>query len=156
MILPALISVLALAGAPSTTTVQCNPGLASTLEAGVTFSNVITVEPDGKIIMGTLNIIQLGPLACGGLLYASENPSERLATQRLNPGVDFDNLLGVGLQVALHEANHVALNSSDECLVEKTTRQSIDRLIEQYGGSKTAEADAAASDAELPAQYHGC
>jgi hypothetical protein len=159
VILSALLSVLALAGAPSDTTVQCNPGLAQTTELGVTFSNVIYVQSDGRIVPGALNIIQLGPLACGALLYASESPSERLATRRLNPGVNFDSLLGVGLQVALHEANHVALNSTDECLVEKATRQTINRIIAQSAdpGRVTAVEEAAtSSDAALPAIYHGC
>jgi hypothetical protein len=160
VILSALLSVLALAGAPSATTVQCNPGLAQTADLGVTFSSVITVQPDGRIVPGALNIIQLGPIACGALLYASESPYERLATERMNPRVDFASLLGVGLQVALHEANHVALNSADECLVEKVTRQTIIRLIVNTANSASeataAEAAATASDAALPASYHGC
>lgn len=156
MILSTLLTVLALAGAPSTTTVQCNPALTSTTELGVTFSSVVTVLPDGRIVPGVLDIVQLGPMACGALLWASAATSERAAIKRLNPGVDFDRLVGVGLQVALHEANHVALNSTNECLAEKKTRAEINGLIERVGGSKAAETDATASDAALPAIYHGC
>lgn len=159
MILSALLAVLALAGAPSTTRVDCNPALLTTTELGVTFSSVVYVQSDGRIVPGVLDIIQLGPKACGALLYASESPSERLATRRMNPGVDFDSLLGVGLQVALHEANHVGLNSADECLVEKKTRAEVNGLIVKLGDSARVtaeEAAAVASDAALPAQYHGC
>lgn len=156
--LSALLAVLALAGAPSGVKVECYPALPQTVELGLTVSDQATVI-DGKIVNGRLDHIFLGQLACGALLYASSYPEERVAIRRMNPDVDFDRLVGVGLQVALHEAEHVALDSADECLVEKAARAKVDSLIEKLGDSDrlpAEEAAATSSDAALPAQYHGC
>jgi hypothetical protein len=157
--LAALVAALALAGAPASTSVTCNPSLPAATELGVTYPSEIYVQPDGKIVLGTLNNISLGPTACGALLYASASASERAKIRALNPLVGFDNLLGLGLEVGLHEANHVALNSANECLVEKTTRTEVDRLIDQYadaGHAAKVKDAATAADAALPTQYHGC
>jgi hypothetical protein len=147
--LATLAAVLALAGAPASTNAYCNPALdASAL--GLTYATTVP---------GALDNIELGTLACGALLYTSATSRERARIRRLNPSVNFDTLVGVGLQVALHEANHVALDSPDECLVEKTTRGEIDGLIGRLadtGHVNAAEAAATASDAALPPQYHGC
>jgi hypothetical protein len=116
--LTALVAVLALAGAPAGTNVVCNPTLQAT-ELGDAYSLTITITSDGRIIPGTLDHIQLGTLACGALLYTSATPRERGAIRKLNPTVDFDQMVGIGLQVVLHESEHVALNSTDECLTEK-------------------------------------
>jgi hypothetical protein len=155
--LAALISVLALAGAPQATSVTCNPQVTNGGELGVTFPAYLTIV-DGKVINGPLALIVLGGEACGALLYTSASPAERAAIRRLNPSVDFHHLVGEGLQVALHEAEHVALNSSDECLVEKTTRAKIDGLISSIDptGAGADELAATTSDAGLPPAYHGC
>lgn len=156
--LPALLAVLALAGAPPSTKVECNPNLPQAIELGLTVSDHAQVV-DGKVVQGTLDRIFLGQLACGGLLYASESPSERLRTQKMNPRVDWDRLVGVGLQVALHEAEHVALNSSDECQVEKAARAKVNDLIARLGDPDSIiaeQAAATASDGLLPPEYHGC
>lgn len=158
MILAALTSTLTLAGAPQSTPVVCNPQLPASVELGLTVSDQASIV-NGQIVMGQLDHIELGGLACGALLYTSASPQERAAIRRLNPRVDFDQLVGVGLQVALHEAEHVALDSLDECLVEETARAKVDGLISALGdpGHVAAEeADATASDASLPPQYHGC
>jgi hypothetical protein len=157
--LAALVATLALAGAPATTSVTCDPSLAAAKELGQTFPSVVYVQPDGKIVPGTLNMISLDPTVCGALLYASASPSERAKIRALNPTVGFDGLLGLGLSVALHEANHVALDSANECLVEKTTRTQINRLLDQYadpGHAVKVEDAATQYDAGLPAQYHSC
>lgn len=156
--LSVLLSVLALAGAPTTTRVDCNPELPATVELGLTVSDEATVT-GGQISFGRLDHILLGQEACGALLYASASPSERASIRRLNPTVNFDHLLGEGLQVVLHEATHVALDSRNECPVEKQTRARIDGLLERVadpGRLSAEEAAATASDAGLPAQYHGC
>jgi hypothetical protein len=152
-----LVAVLALAGAPASTHVYCNPAIPA-VELGDTHSSTAQVI-GGKLVPGPLDTIELGPLACGALLYTSANPTERAAIRKLNPSVNFDQLVGIGLQVALHEANHVALNSTNECLVEKTARTEIDSLIVRLadaGRSVVAEDAATESDAALPPQYHGC
>ncbi len=156
--LPVLLSVLALAGAPPTTKVDCQPSLPATVELGLTVSDQVMIV-GGQVVPGRLDHILLGPEACGALLYASASAPERAAIRRLNPSVNFDQLLGVGLQVALHEATHVALDSTNECLVERQARARIDGLIEQVadpGRATAEEAAATASDAGLPAAYHGC
>lgn len=158
MILPALLTVLALAGAPASTKVDCNPDLPATVELGLTVSDEAQIV-NGQIVLGRLDHIILGQLACGALLYGSLSPSERLAVRRMNPRVDFNQLVGVGLQVALHEAFHVGINSTDECQVEKATRSQVNGLIEKVGDQgqiQAEEAAATASDASLPARYHGC
>lgn len=158
MIFAATLTVLALAGAPAATPVVCNPQIANAAELGVTYSDGGTIV-NGQFVPGTLDRIQLGGLACGAILYTSASQTERAAIRRLNPGVNFDQLVGVGLQVALHEAEHVALNSGDECLVEKTARAKVDGLISSLGDPgrvPAEEAAATASDAALPAAYHGC
>jgi hypothetical protein len=152
-----LMSALALAGAPASTHVYCEPGIPA-VELGAAYPSSIQVI-DGRIVPGRLDNVELGALACGALLYTSASPTERAAIRRLNPSVDIDHLVGVGLQVTLHEANHVALNSSDECLVEKTTRAEINGLLAQTADPArvvAAERAASASDASLPASYHGC
>lgn len=154
--LPALVAVLALAGAPQATSVTCNPQLVGG-ELGVTFPAYVTVV-GGRVVDGPLALVQLGQEACGALLYTSASAAERAAIRRLNPGVNFTHLVGEGLQVALHEAEHVALNSEDECLVEKTARGKIGDLISALDpAGATADMGAAtASDAGLPPAYHGC
>lgn len=147
--LATLAVVLALAGAPASTHVYCNPAL-SVSELGLTYATTIP---------GPLDNIELGTLACGALLYTSASPHERARIRALNPAVNLDQLVGVGLQVVLHEANHVALNSTDECVVEKVARSEIGALIERLadaGRVNAAKAAATASDATLPPQYHGC
>lgn len=150
--LSALLAVLALAGAPQGTRVVCTPHIdgAPATALGGTFSTAPTGRP--------LNYIELTPTACGALLYASASTEERAAIRRLNPGVDFTRLLGVGLQVALHEAEHVGLQSSDECQVEKTARAKVGVLFQSLdpAGAASDERAAAASDAALPPPYHGC
>ena len=152
-----LLTVLALAGAPASTHVYCNPAIPA-VELGDTHASSAQII-DGRLVLGALATIQLGALACGAVLYTSASPTERAAIRRLNPRVDFDQLVGVGLQVALHEANHVALNSTNECLVERTTRAEVVGLIAQAadpGRAPVAEAAATVSDVLLPPQYHGC
>lgn len=155
--LPALLAVLALAGAPQSTSVTCNPNLALGAELGVTYPAYVTVV-GGRVVNGPLTLIQLGQEACGALVYASASEADRAAIRRLNPSVDFARLVGEGLQAALHEAEHVALDSADECLVEKMARAKIDGLIESLDpeDAMAAENAATASDAALPAVYHGC
>lgn len=147
--LATLAAVLALAGAPASTHVYCNPALDAS-ELALTYPTTVP---------GALDNIELGTLACGAILYTSASTHERARIRALNPAVDFDQLVGVGLQVVLHEANHVALNSTDECVVEKAARGEINGLIERLadaGRVNAAEAAATASDAGLPPQYHGC
>lgn len=156
--LAALVTVLALAGAPPSTRVVCDPALPSGVELGLTISDEAQIV-GGVVVQGPLDHIILGTTACGGLLYASLSPSVRRVVRRMNPGVNFDYLAGVGLQVALHEAEHVALNSTNECLVEKTARSKIDDLLSRVGdpGRVALEESAAtASDASLPATYRDC
>lgn len=157
LVLAALAAVLALAGAPQATSVTCNPSLALGAELGVTYPAYVTVV-GGRVVNGPLTLIQLGQEACGALVYASASEAERAAIRRFNPSVNFARLVGEGLQAALHEAEHVALDSADECLVEKTARGKIEGLIQSLDPADATadEAAATASDAALPSAYHGC
>src|SRR4051812_2601109 len=83
--LATLVAVLALAGAPASTRVECAPYLDATRVLAVTV---------GDTFPGPLSHVFLGTGACGALLYTSSSPSERAAFRRLNPRVDFDALVG--------------------------------------------------------------
>jgi hypothetical protein len=150
-----MLAVLALAGAPASTHVDCNLQLPANVELGLTVSDEATIV-DGRVVMGTLDHIILGATACQALAYGDASLWGRFLMYDYNPNLS--EVVGVGLQVALHESEHVALNSNDECLVEKAARTKIDTLIRQVGVllPVPAEAAAAMSDAGLPSQYHGC
>lgn len=139
----ALVAALALAGAPGTP-VTCNPALT---DMGVTHlsASPVTVELAGKV--------------CGGLLYASASSSERAAIRRLNPHVSLLQWEGIGLLVALHEGEHVALGSRDECVVERAAMAKLPQLVAEVlprADRAGALALATANDAALPPSYHGC
>jgi hypothetical protein len=141
----AMVAALALAGAPPSTPVTCNPDLPS---SGVTH---LSAAPVSVEVIGRL---------CGGLLYASASRRERAALRRLNPHVAFAPLAGLGMLVMLHESEHVALHSSDECVVERAAMAKLPQLLGSSGFTTSDEAQALAaatsSDAGLPAAYHGC
>lgn len=73
--------------------------------------------------------IRLFALGCGAALYASASKVERVKIRRLNPSVNFPELIGRGLLIDLHESEHVGLQSKDECLVEKATYERLPQLL---------------------------
>jgi hypothetical protein len=152
--LAAIAAALALAGAPASTPVTCWP---SALEqADGTPSSALGLT---RLNATPVRVDLLGAAVCGGLLYASASPRERAALRRLNPRVAFVRLEGVGLLVLLHEAQHVALHTADECRAEAAAMAELPALVAQLvAASERAAvlAIARASDAGLPAAYHGC
>lgn len=141
-------AVLALAGAPASTQVSCytqlpgdKDGLALLDDRGVPFA------------------IQLADgVACLAARYvAADRPGRDLiaAQHRYVVPAAF---VGVGLLVALHEAEHVGLRSTDECLVERTALLKLPGLLKRYMPRQWRQALEFARyyDSQLPAKYHGC
>lgn len=119
--LVALLSALSLAGAPATTPVTCYPNPLPGGAWGLTDWNTSPVS------------IRLFSVGCGAALYASASKVERAKIAKLNPTVNFPELIGRGLLVDLHEAEHVGLNSKNECLVEGTAYERLPVLLKQVG-----------------------
>ena len=147
----AMIAALALAGAPATTPVTCastSAWNAAGLTWGLSVPGYAPASPS----------IQLDPkTVCSGLLYASASQSERASLRRLNRYVWWDRLVGTALLVALHESEHAALDSRDECVVEKTALMKLpgllDSLVPELHG---AQLQAMQYNDSLPSAYHGC
>lgn len=138
--LAVIAAVLALAGAPSDTRVVCEPSLPV---GGITY---YTLSPPS---------IQLSPIACAAILLAAASASERVAIARLNPTANIDRILGIGLLIDLHEAEHAALRSGDETLVQCAALAKLPTLLARLTPHPDASARwAATSDATLPPEYH--
>lgn len=113
----ALLASLALAGAPATTPITCHPDPLPGGAWGLTDWNTHPVS------------IRLFAPGCGAALYASASKTERVKIRRLNPNVNFPELIGRGLLLDLHESEHVGLQSKDECLVENTAYARLPQLL---------------------------
>lgn len=121
MILAALLSALTLAGAPSGTPVTCYPDVLPGNTWGLTNWNDRPVD-----------ISLFGPQGCAAALFASMTPQQRVKTIRLNPGVNFPQIVGQGLLLDLHEASHVGLFTKDECRVERQAFALYPSLASKY------------------------
>jgi hypothetical protein len=132
-----MLSALALAGAPATQ-VTCLPSLPGDA-AGLTYW---TSPPRIEL------------QSCAATLYASASPLERRKIRALNPHVFFPQVVGVGLLVALHEAEHVGLASRDECLVERTAYERLPQLLALVPELPGAAAQAAQYNTFVLATYH--
>lgn len=138
----ALAAALALAGAPSSTPVTCQPD-----------ALIVNGQPAPAYVLGVTRwtappSIELRAAVCGGLLYASASPRERRLIVRLNPSVQLPELAGLGLLVTLHEATHAALHSLDECLVERAAMAGLPRLLALLEPADAARALTAATAAD--------
>lgn len=134
-----MLSALALAGAPATqiTCQQELPGGA----LGLTYWE----EPPR---------IELSPVGCAATLYASATHAERRKIRALNPHVFFPQVVGQGLLVMLHEAEHVGLGSRDECLVERAAYEALPRLLMLVPELPGAAVQAAQYNTFVLAAYH--
>jgi hypothetical protein len=142
--LAALVAALALAGAPASTPVICNPDLPS-VELGQTHWDA-----------GGSPSIQLSGPACAAMLLLSASPNERKEIAALNPDRNISFLEGWAA-VALHEASHVALNSTDETTVQCRAMALLPQLLAKFLSTDETQAvlsEAKAQDAQLPAPYH--
>lgn len=122
----ALVAVLALAGAPADTPFTCQP--APLIVNGREMPDALGVTRWAS--SGFATRIEVRPVACAALLIASASAAERARLEQLNPRYDFAASAGTGLLVALHEATHVALGSTDECRVERTAMAKLPQLLE--------------------------
>lgn len=148
-LIAAFAVVLALAGAPATTTLTCSPQPLYGGAWGLAFP------------AGTPPAVQLyGPEGCAALIYAGASARERAAIRRLNPKVNFAQVVGYGLLVAQHEAFHVGLDSYNECVVERAAIHTVGGLIQRFfQGDFAQEAIfyAIHYDFNLPPNYYrGC
>lgn len=142
----ALVAALALAGAPASTPVTCNPDMPA---LGQTHWTTVPSDPSSASIA-------LSSPACAAMLLLSASPTERKEIATLNPTKNLDFLMGWAA-VALHEASHVALRSTDETLVECRAMSLLPTLLAKYlSGDEVAGvlSFATAQSAQLPADYH--
>lgn len=152
-VIAVLAAVFALAGAPSGVPVECSAHLTVAGRTGETYlaARRIVLRSD----------------VCLGLKYVAADRAGRASIARayLSGGhgpVPASNPMGplvaVALLTALHEAEHVALNSEDECLVEKTAMAKLPTLLRQFFPAQWRPmlASARAFDGHMPAEYHGC
>lgn len=153
MILPVMAAILALAGAPANTQVVCDPNLAQDFPALPGYETAGIAEGIGT----DHPVILLGPTTCGAILYLSMTPAERYATHLLNQTVSWDWLEGAGLLIAMHESEHEALRSWNECDVERQAIAKVPEIIARYADDAGALRMAEAADSSMPINYHtGC
>lgn len=137
--------VLAFAGAPASIPVTCHPSM---LNLGETHFDA----------QGNPDRIDLdGGTACLAAVYASATEKQRLRLMRANPKVDWANVVGVGLLAILHEAEHAALRSLDECRVQKAAMAALPSLLRRLVPQDVAFALSVATGADRDFRYfHGC
>lgn len=139
-------AVLALAGAPPSTQVECVPSFSNPASLGVAwfYPAPFTIHLRGDV--------------CLGVLYAGADGWTRAGLAYSNPGAIWVEGVGRGMLVALHEAEHAALQSFDECLVEKVALAKLPVLLKRFMPRQWREALVFARqyDDGLPSSYHGC
>jgi hypothetical protein len=151
-VIAVLAAVFALAGAPSVP-VSCSPHLSADGRTGEAY----LVEQR----------IVLRSDVCLGLKYVAADRAGRASIARaylsrshgpVPEGNPMGPVVAVALLTALHEAEHVALHSTDECLVEKTALAKLPTLLRQFFPAqwRSMLASARAFDGGLSAEYHGC
>lgn len=149
--LPIVAAALALMGAPSLPS-SCDPGtVAAYNAAALTYFTPGTTTPLR---------VEYGGQVCGGLLYLSASPAERLALHRLNPGWNLTRAAGVALVAVLHESRH-ATGDRNEASAECHAMRELDAFAARYAPADERAAIVAAGrsyDAGMPAAYHeaGC
>lgn len=93
--------------------------------------------------------VTLGPVVCTGLFLYDATPAYRALFAYANPAVNVNYAIGVGVLVALHEAQHAAGTDSEaqaECAAMRDAPALLDPDQLVY---------AQRYDASLPAGYHG-
>lgn len=81
---------------------------------------------------GPTRILLLNNDACLAARFAAANREGRNRIAAANRNVSISQLYGVGLLIILHEAEHVALRSRDECLVERTAYRKLPTLLRMF------------------------
>lgn len=90
------------------------------------------------------------------MLLLSASPEERKEIAALNPDKNL-SFLEAWAAVALHEASHVALDTTDETAVQCKAMSLLPELLAKYLSADEAQtvlSFAKAQDAQLPAAYH--
>ncbi len=138
-------AVLALAGAPANTPVACVPALTH-----VNLGQAAWVD-------GRLARIELSPQVCLAARFAAADREERSRIALAHHRAMYE-VLGVGMLALLHEAEHVALQSRNECQVEKAAYAKVPILLRQFGPRLFRQTMASAKDYHdhLPASYRDC
>lgn len=140
------MSVLALAGAPASTSFTCSPVTLPGPSWGLSWPEYDTIAV-------------YGPMGCAALDYAGASTSERRSIARLNPRRIMARVVGYGLIVDEHEAMHIGLDSRNECVVEREALRVLPALLARYFAPAFAQQAywyAQGYDSRLPASYHGC
>jgi hypothetical protein len=138
-----LASLAIAAGAPSSTTIVCNPELAPAGLLGLTYFAAPRVE--------------LAPRACAGALLLLASPAERRAIGRLNPRADLAELEAAGALTIAHEAAHArgirSEANAEACGMKNAPAILASRLA---GGELAVAARYVVDlDSRLPAGYRG-
>jgi len=138
-----LAVVLALAGAPANTPVSCQPSVAT----GLTYW---TDSGPSRI--------ELSERVCLAARYAGANRQERNRIAAAHPNLVMFDVLGSGLMILLHEAEHVALQSRNECQVEKAAYAKVHVLLRRFAPRlyPLTMASATRYHSGRPASYRGC
>ena len=137
--------ILALAGAPANTPVSCLPHLSGG-NRGLAYidDNPMRIEVTNGV--------------CLAAQYAGATRQERNQIAAANPKLVMFDVLGSGLLDLLHEAEHVALRSRDECQVEKAAYAKVRVLLRRFAPRlyPLTTASAARRHFSLPPSYRGC
>lgn len=140
--------VLAFAGAPANTPVGCYRSFTPASIAGQTLFYAT----------GDVRIEVLERTACLAAQFAAANRAGRTVLVRDHPHTTMIAVYGRGMLQLLHEAEHVALRTTDECRVETAAWQKLPVLLKMFTPRlwQSALAAARAYHQGLPANYRGC
>lgn len=138
--------VLALAGAPASTSVTCVTGLPGGIDGWAPLS--AAGSPDRVELVANEG--------CLAARYAAANRRARSRLARSHQDAPMAWVVGTGLLVALHEAEHVALRSFDECVVERLALAKLPVLLRRFFPRlwRPMLGYARGYDEGLPAKYH--
>lgn len=79
-----------------------------------------------------LPIIYLPKATCRDLEHANEEPRGVIYVTEVWRGVEADQNLGGDMLVAEHEALHIALQSQDECAVERSALANVWQFVRRF------------------------
>lgn len=140
MVLPVVIAVISLVGAPAGTSVTCGVPVPQQ-QMGWTWWNQ---SPP---------VVLLNDDPCMAVVYASATPTERDKIRDLNPGINLDATTVIGLLVLTHELTH-ASGVTDETAAECNAMKLLPQVLVRAGLPAEDAQYAVRWDSLLPAAYH--